>query len=452
MVTVNNIINCFFLLILLLPSASCNDKGNSYGGTTSLRQLKKDNKKKSPGKKSKSPGKKKKLGKKKTSAPTSLPTLPTLPTLPSVVSTTSSVLIYSGPGVDASALQSTSSTRSPSLAPLAFPTVRPSSSSSTSPSYVPSRSPTSPPSSILSQHPSVLPTAIPSIEPSKKPSKAPSDVPTTFPTVLPSGIPSLLPTILPSITPTTKPNSGALSSSSQTTGPFCGYINPDVVTLPAKLGKTNYCYTIQARPGGQLLVNTQDEGCRNANADANLGVGDGYSGITYSSYQRIDPGGIAIYEGSFDGTIQLLQDPSLTEPTLEIVKVSLRSKTFNMILTVPNCGPPPLPPFCNSVTPNEYILPDQSGGSGCYVIQVRDGGKIKVDASDRTCFAAQLGGMVSAPIISNYQRTDPGGMAIYQGTESGSIQLVHDPSLVEPTFEISRTGSTFTGILKVKNC
>ncbi len=268
MIAINDIMKYFFVLILLFPTASCHDKGNSsYGEKIGLRHLKK--------------GKKKD----KTRAPTSLPT-------------------------------------------------------ASSPA----------PSVHVSSEPSMLPSALPNVMPSTVPSTVPSYSPTTFSSVLPSGVPSLLPTILPSVAPTKFRSS--TPSSTPTISPFCKYINPDI-TLSAKMGKTNYCYRIQTRPGGNLWVDTKDEGCKTANS------GGVYSGKVYSAYQRTSPGGIAIYEGNFDGTIRLLRDPSLTEPRLEVV-ASVKRKKFSMTLTVPDCGPPP---FCDSISHNEFILPSAFTGT-----------------------------------------------------------------------------------------
>ena len=77
-----------------------------------------------------------------------------------------------------------------------------------------------------------------------------------------------------------------------------------------------------------MFVNTEDAGCAKFNA------GNAYKGAAISAYVRTDPGGIAVFEGVWSGSIALLEDPSLSGATFE-VSGNGKTKTFSGLLTVP---------------------------------------------------------------------------------------------------------------------
>ena len=130
----------------------------------------------------------------------------------------------------------------------------------------------------------------------------------------------------PSASPTIPPSSAP-------SGPaFCDAISPSEYILPAKFGKLNHCYKIQVEEDGELLVDRGDPGC------AKFNLGGKFRGIVLSHYNRTDPGGEAIFDGKWSGSISLLQDPSLDEAKFKFLSADTKKKTFSTILTVPSCS------------------------------------------------------------------------------------------------------------------
>ena len=82
--------------------------------------------------------------------------------------------------------------------------------------------------------------------------------------------------------------------------------------------------------GWKVLVDTKDPGCRKFNA------GSSFRGVRVSDYQRTTDG-VAMYQGTWSGSIELVQDPSLSEAKLE-VSGNASSKTFSGTLTVRDCN------------------------------------------------------------------------------------------------------------------
>ena len=127
---------------------------------------------------------------------------------------------------------------------------------------------------------------------------------------------------VPTPTPPTPPTSG---------GKKCNSISPDERILPARFGRTNHCYRIQVRNRGRLLVDTKDPGC------AKFFAGNRFRGVSVSNYQRTTTDGMAMYQGTWTGSIELLEDPSLIGAKFEVTG-NTRTKTFSGKLTVPSCS------------------------------------------------------------------------------------------------------------------
>jgi len=129
----------------------------------------------------------------------------------------------------------------------------------------------------------------------------------------------------------TKIFAGTLIVPACSTRSFCSSISPREYILPATYGKTLYCYRIQIGDKGKLFVDTKDTGCANFNA------GGGYNGYAISVYQGISPEGKALYVGGWSGSIEFVQDTSLSAATFEVSGNSV-TKAFSGTLAVPSCG------------------------------------------------------------------------------------------------------------------
>eukprot|EP00551_Chaetoceros_affinis_P006935 CAMPEP_0203683208 /NCGR_PEP_ID=MMETSP0090-20130426/47400_1 /ASSEMBLY_ACC=CAM_ASM_001088 /TAXON_ID=426623 /ORGANISM="Chaetoceros affinis, Strain CCMP159" /LENGTH=721 /DNA_ID=CAMNT_0050552337 /DNA_START=1352 /DNA_END=3517 /DNA_ORIENTATION=- len=143
-------------------------------------------------------------------------------------------------------------------------------------------------------------------------------------------------------------------------GTKCNSISPNEYTLPGRFGRSNHCYRIQVRNGGRLLVDTKDPGCARFNA------GNQFRGVSVSNYQRTAASGMAMYQGRWSGSIELLQDLSLSKATFEVSGNS-RTKTFSGKLTVPSCGsgPGPTPPVPTPPVPTPPTSGSVCGCSSC---------------------------------------------------------------------------------------
>ena len=121
----------------------------------------------------------------------------------------------------------------------------------------------------------------------------------------------------------------------------------------------------------------------------------------------------------------------------------------------PSTMPSELTSVCNNIIPSEYTLPAMFRNTNyCYKIQVRNGGRLFVDRTDPGCVKFDAGNSFNPMTVSRYRRTNPGGIAIYKGRWSGTIELLQDPSLNKAKFELSgnRRTRTFSGILTVPSC
>lgn len=157
----------------------------------------------------------------------------------------------------------------------------------------------------------------------------------------------------------------------------------------------------------------------------------------------------------------LEMDGNLDQGYPGFCRCSLREYLLSEISDSPPDTPSPVstpttnPEICDSISPTEYTLPARFGRSNhCYRIEVRNGGRLLVDTKDPGCVKFNEGNNYRGAVVSNYKRTNPSGIAIFNGNWSGSISLRQDPSLTEAKFEVSgnKNRKTFSGTLLVPSC
>ena len=150
----------------------------------------------------------------------------------------------------------------------------------------------------------------PTSEPSSAPSKISSDLPSSIPTVNPSSVPSIVP--------------------SKT----CNVV--DVFAQTLFLPGADACWRVQLAFGGTLEADFTDVSCSKTESEwqSTNGV---YS--IFATISVLDETAVFIPgTNGFSGTFQFVEDPTVTQASLQMLSWDPTAKVFAIEVTIPTCS------------------------------------------------------------------------------------------------------------------
>ena len=266
--------------------------------------------------------------------------------------------------------------------------------------------------------------------PSSSPSRSESSIPSASPAYVPSKIPSL------------EPSENGYK-----------YCNPGDVTGKIFFASgAGFCFKIIVDVGGQIIGDKNDPHCNNKSG----------TGIPFSNYDRfIGKTLIWTPQSGFFGTMNFLENTSLTEPKLAINSFQ-PAQTFYVTLELPSClmteSPSPVP---SSIMPSStFCSADDVSGAKyfasiaehCFKIELVDNvGQLIGDKNDPTCATKSGTGIPS----SNFDGFNGNTAILSTGAAgfSGTMDFKRDPTVSEPVFiNNGLNGQVFDVTLVLPSC
>jgi len=300
------------------------------------------------------------------------------------------------------------------------------------------------------------PSSMPNSAPSLNPSNAPSSIPSTVLSIMPTSTPSSVPSVILSAVPSSLPSDY-----------LCEPNEYEGQTLFAPLSSQfgEWCIRIQLFEGGTVFADTNNPNCDNVDFSAHAHYSD------FSSFSENK----AIFVGGpnslgYDGFFAFKEDPSVTEPTLNLLSINAQTFEFDLLFGACTRAPSYMPSLLPSNSPETsytqcpinqyegqtyYSSYQDAQKTACYRLQLFNGGTVAINLADPFCDNTS-NYQVSAT-LSNYAGIE-GEVASFTPAErewTGIVRATLDPDVTEPTatfFLVDNPNKYFITHLKVPSC
>lgn len=245
--------------------------------------------------------------------------------------------------------------------------------------------------------------------------------------------PSVVPTTGPSFTDSVSPTS--MPSSSPTKG-VCSFADVNGQTFYASA--LDFCFKIEAFPGGVIEVNLGDNDCSQPFVGRFVGEYDSFSGNELYFVKGTNGlGG--------NGIIKFEEDATAPAPSIFVQNFVSSSKDYEFMVTVPSCTETVRDCLSTDIGGQTYI---GTAAGACIQVEMFNGGVVSVDLDDKTCsvqdftFKASSSGSIT------------GNVCAFEGIYDGIVTVMEDgvPGTEFIMKSLDTSGQTFDLEIRLRSC